>query len=121
MWPATTLALSPSSLEANAAAQLAPMRWIERFQFGTDGHNYAASPSKAIDAGPTDVEPSRVPRLRGAPLSGSGAGREGGSSCRYEAFRCAQAALRSARPSRLGCAEGGSVGGVAGGAGSGAD
>jgi hypothetical protein len=43
VWSATTLASSFSELEADAAAQLAPVRGIERSQLGTDWHRYAVS------------------------------------------------------------------------------
>ena len=38
MWPATTLAPSFSALEADVAAQLAPVRGIERSQLRADWH-----------------------------------------------------------------------------------
>jgi hypothetical protein len=40
---ATTLAFSSSALEAHVAAQLAPVRGIERSQLRPDWHGYAAS------------------------------------------------------------------------------
>jgi hypothetical protein len=40
---ATTLAFSSSALEAHVAAQLAPVRGIERSQLKPDWHGYAAS------------------------------------------------------------------------------
>ncbi len=43
MWPATTLAPSFSALKADAAAQLAPVRGIERSQLRADWHRYAVS------------------------------------------------------------------------------
>ena len=43
MWSATTLAPSFSAREANVAAQLAPMRGIERSQLRADGHRYSVS------------------------------------------------------------------------------
>ena len=43
MWPATTLASAFSALEADVAAQLAPVRGIERSQLRTDWHRYAVS------------------------------------------------------------------------------
>ena len=43
MWPATTLAPSFSALEADVAAQLAPVRGIERSQLRADWHRYAVS------------------------------------------------------------------------------
>ena len=48
MWPATTLAPSFSALEADVAAQLAPVRGIERSQLRADWHRYAVS---KVDAG----------------------------------------------------------------------
>ena len=48
VWPATTLAPSPSALEADVAAQLAPVRGIERSQLRADWHRYAVS---KVDAG----------------------------------------------------------------------
>jgi len=44
VWSAATLAPSLSALEADAAAQLAPVRWIERSQLRADWHRYAVSP-----------------------------------------------------------------------------
>ena len=43
MWSAATLAPSFSALEADAAAQLAPVRGIERSQLRADWHRYAVS------------------------------------------------------------------------------
>ena len=43
MWPATTLASALSALEADAAAELAPVRRIERSQLRADWHRYAVS------------------------------------------------------------------------------
>ena len=43
MWSATTLAPSFSALEADVAAQLAPVRGIERSQLRSDWHRYAVS------------------------------------------------------------------------------
>ena len=43
MWSATTLAPSFSALEADVAAQFAPVRGIERSQLGADWHRYAVS------------------------------------------------------------------------------
>ena len=43
MWSATTLAPSFSALEADVAAQLAPVRGIERSQLRADWHRYAVS------------------------------------------------------------------------------
>ena len=42
VWSPTSLASTSSPLEANTAAQLAPLRRIERPQFGTYRHGYAA-------------------------------------------------------------------------------
>ena len=38
VWPAATLAPSLSAFEADVAAQLAPMLWIERSQLRSDWH-----------------------------------------------------------------------------------
>ena len=43
MGSATTLAPSLSAVEADVAAQLAPVRGIERSQLRTDWHRYAVS------------------------------------------------------------------------------
>ena len=53
MWSATTLAPSFSALEADVAAQLAPVRGIEWSQFRADWHRYAVSwdHRRIIDAG----------------------------------------------------------------------
>ena len=61
MWPATTLAPSFSALEADVAAQLAPVRGIERSQLRADWHRYAVSwdHRRIIDAG------GRYPQLVG--------------------------------------------------------
>jgi hypothetical protein len=56
VWPATPLALSLSALEANVAAQLTPVRGIERSQLRADWHRYAVS---GVDAG------GRYPQLEG--------------------------------------------------------
>jgi hypothetical protein len=48
VWPATTLAPSFSALEADVAAQLAPVRGIERSQLRADWHRYAVSWSPII-------------------------------------------------------------------------
>ena len=62
MWSAATLAPSFSALEADVAAQLAPVRGIERSQLRADWHRYAVSwdHRRIIDAG------GRHPQLVGA-------------------------------------------------------
>ena len=42
VWSPTARAPTSSTLEANAAAQLAPVRWIEWSQLGTYRHGYLA-------------------------------------------------------------------------------
>ena len=72
MWSATTLAPSFSALEADVAAQLAPVRGIERSQLRTDWHRYAISrgtpaigapavPWDRVEAGETLEADSRQP------------------------------------------------------------
>ena len=56
MWSATTLAPSFSALEADVAAQLAPVRGIERSQLRTDWHRYAVSRADAGGRRPQLVE-----------------------------------------------------------------
>jgi hypothetical protein len=53
VWPATPLAPSFSALEADVAAQLAPVRRIERSQLRANWHRYAVSRDhrRIIDAG----------------------------------------------------------------------
>ena len=63
MWPATTLAPSFSALEADVAAQLAPVRGIEWSQLRTDWHRYAISRADAGDRRPQLVESRRSRRL----------------------------------------------------------
>ena len=41
MWSPTALTLASRALEANVAAQLMPVRWIEQPQFRTYRHGYA--------------------------------------------------------------------------------
>ena len=59
MWPPTTLALASSALEANAAAQFAPVRRVQRSQLGADRHGLCRLlPQYSINAGPANAEPS---------------------------------------------------------------
>jgi len=70
VWSAATLAPSFSALEADVAAQLAPVRGIERSQLRADWHRYAVSSDhrRIIDAG------GRYPRSSWASVSESDGG-----------------------------------------------
>jgi hypothetical protein len=62
VWPAATLAPSFSALEADVAAQLAPVRGIERSQLRADWHRYAVFRDQRciIDAGGQHPQPVGV-------------------------------------------------------------
>src|SRR5208282_5842280 len=62
VWSATTLAPSFSALEADVAAQLAPVRGIERSQLRADWHRCAVSwdHRRIIDAGGRHPQPVGV-------------------------------------------------------------
>ncbi len=72
MWSATTLAPSFSALEADVAAQLAPVRGMERSQLRADWHRYAVSWIIAALSSRRSVPATRGP-ARGRSGEGMGA------------------------------------------------
>ena len=72
MWSAATLAPSFSALEADVAAQLAPVRGIERSQLRADWHRYAVSWIIAALSSRRSVPATRGP-ARGRSGEGMGA------------------------------------------------